>query len=439
MSTFLPGDPTEISSLDQLEAFFERGGRRRGRLGMELELLPLDARAHLVPYAGSRGVEAALKAACDRCKPVVEGGHVIALLLAKGGMVSLEPGGQVEVDSPPAERIEGLSTFFEATLRHLSESARKCGFGLYPWGMAPYGSTEDLPDVPKARYRLLKAHLQESGRLGRWMMKLTAAGHFCLDYEDEADMRRKVAAAIRLLPYAVAFTANAPVSSGRRHGWLTRRPQVWRHTDRLRCGLPSFLFSPELGFRRYVRYALTRPLLFIVRDGRYVPGRGRTFLEWLRRPGAAGPLTMGDWDLHLSTLFPDLRLRAGYLEIRTLDALPLPFFLALGAFFKGLLAEPAVLRHVAGGGPELTPADARRFLLEAARRGPEWAPQGAPAPREHVPVLLRLARRGLRELGEDPRWLDPLESLVRRRTCPALSWKRDAGGVWRGPDLFDVG
>ena len=344
MSTFRPGDPTEIKSMAQLEAFFEPHARKRGRVGVELELLPLDARARIVPYSGPRGVEAALKAACDRCKPVLEGGHVIALLLAKGGMVSLEPGGQVEVDSPPVLKIADLSAFFESTLRHLSKTAEALDFGLFPWGIAPYGSPGDRPDVPKVRYRILKERLLRSGSMGRWMMKLTAASHYCLDYESEEDLKLKIAAALRLLPYVLAFTANAPIASGRRQRWRTKRPWIWRHTDPLRCGLPAFFFSERMGFAAYVRYALSRPLLFLVRDGRYVPGDGRNFGEWLERPNRLGPLTVGDWDLHLSTLFPDLRLRAGYLEIRTLDALPLPIFLAVAALFKGLLGEPNALQ-----------------------------------------------------------------------------------------------
>ena len=436
MSTFRPGDPTEIKSQAQLVEFFAPGGRKRGRLGMELELLPLDARARLVPYAGLHGVESALKNVGGKRKRILEGEHVIAINLAKGGMVSLEPGGQVEVDSPPAEKLADLAAFFGTTLSLLSKSAQGEGFGLFPWGVAPYGSPEDLADVPKARYRLLREHLLASGSLGRWMMKLTAAGHFCLDYENEGDMRRKVAALLPLLPYAVAFTANAPVALGRRSRWLTRRPWIWRHTDPLRCGLPALLFSPKLSFGAYVRYAMARPLLFLVRDGRYVPGGGRTFEDWLKRPGHVGPLTVGDWDLHLSTLFPDLRLRAGYLEIRTLDALPLPLFLAMGAFFKGLLAEPGILHRVSRQAPELSPAGVRRSLLDAARRGPAWAPLGAPQPRNLMLRLLALAATGLGELGEGPRWLGPLDALVRRAVCPAHFWRRDEEGIWRGPGLF---
>ena len=352
-------------------------------------------------------------------------------------MVSLEPGGQVEVDSPPAARLAHLATFFKSTLQGLSESSRARGFGLFPWGVAPYGSPEDLADVPKARYRLLRDRLLESGSLGRWMMKLTAASHFCLDYENEGDMRRKVAALLPLLPYAVAFTANAPVALGRRGRWLTRRPWIWRHTDPLRCGLPSLFFSPKLSFGSYVRYAASRPLLFLVRDGRYVPGGGRAFQDWLERPGRVGPLTVGDWDLHLSTLFPDLRLRAGYLEIRTLDALPIPLFLAMGAFFKGLLAEPGILDRVSQNAPAFSPREVRRSLLDAARLGPTWSPPGAPQPRALMRRLLALAAVGLCELGDEPGWLEPLETLVRRAACPSQFWRRDGEGSWRGPGLFE--
>jgi len=293
VSTYQPGDRTPIRSLDQIRASFQPAKPVRGRLGIEWELLALDAEGRMAPYGGPEGVQAGLEAFGPGRGAIREEGHLTAVRLEGGGMVELEPGAQLEVASPPATTLADLERFLGRVEGRLAKAFAEKGLTVHALGHAPRGGPEDHPDVPKARYRILGDHLRRAGTRGRRMMKLTAATQFSLDYENEADLRRKVAALLPLLPYLVAFSANSPMSAGRRTRWLSQRPWIWRGTDRLRCGLPPFLFASDLGYGHLARYGLSRPLLMLVRDGRYLRGDGRSFAQVLEGPGRLGPISTG--------------------------------------------------------------------------------------------------------------------------------------------------
>lgn len=432
MSTYLPGSARPLSSLSDFEAAFKPVAPVEGRVGAEWELLPLGQSGLRVPYGGKAGVSALLEAASRKgCDPIREGRHLTALRVPGGGLVGIEPGGQVEMASPPSERLELLHAFFQTSGQLLSREAKALGYTLAPWGIAPNEDPERLPDVPKVRYTVLGDHLRHSGDRGRWMMKLTASTQFAFDYLDEKHLRAMADALLRGLPYLHAATANAPVALGRATGWASVRPEVWRRTDRLRCGLPTHLFSTTLGYAPLARWARTRPALFFVRGGKWIPGDGRSFEQIWKKPASLGPLTTEDWALHLSALFPDLRIR-GYLEVRILDSLPLPLVMAAAALLKGLVARRDGFQWVQGF-PKPSAAATRREFLRAARLGSRWKPEEGPAPRAAWPLLFRAAAEGLRAFDEDPAWLDPLKAQVASGQSPAEGWHVDGGGVWRGP------
>jgi glutamate--cysteine ligase len=327
------------------------------------------------------------------------------------------------------DRLALVQRALERPLALIEQSAVSSGFSLAPWGAAPENGAEDLADVPKARYGLLRDHLLAAGTLGRRMMKLTASTQVSLDYRDESELTAMTRAAVTAAPYLVAFTANAPIYKGRWTAWATQRPRIWRGTDRRRCGLPAFLFAPKVTYAGAARWALSRPVLFLVRNGEFLPGDGRTFAQVLAGPGPLGPMTMEDWDLHVSALFPDLRLRS-YLEIRVLDSLPLPLVMAATAFFKGLLSVAGRRALSRTGLPCPDRAGAGRSLLRAGRLGPRWIPENGPPVQRAMKLLIHSASQGL---GEEPSFLDPLTDLVTVNRCPADSWVRRPEGGWAAP------
>lgn len=432
MSTYQPGSSEPIRRFGDLLAVFEPPAPREGRVGAEWELLPLGHDGRRVPYGGGAGVSALLEAVrLEGHRAIREGRHLVALQWKGGGMVGLEPGGQLELASPPTGALVELERFFRSAGRKLARRAEALGFGVEAWGLAPNEPPERLPDIPKLRYGLLAQRLRETGDRGRWMMQLTASTQVSLDYTDEVHLRRGVDGALRLLPYLYAATANAPAALGRRTGWASLRADIWRRTDPTRCGLPTHLFSAHLGYAAAARWALSRPALFFVREGRWIPGDGRTFHEIWMAPGRLGPLTAEDWALHVSGLFPDLRVR-GYLEVRVLDSLPLPLVMASAALLKGLLSRRDGFRWTSSL-PSPSPAVTRREFRRAARLGSAWEPEAGPTPAEAWPGLLKAARGGLRDLGDDPAYLEPLAAQIRAGRCPADGWVRAEDGAWRGP------
>ena len=434
MSTYQPGDKTPITACSQLTDLFTPGAPRPGRVGIELELLPVRPGGRLVAYAGPGGVEEMLARLAPPHEAIREGEHVTALLLKGGGMVGLEPGAQVEIASPPMDRLADLEAFLRESAEGLRRSALASGFELVPWGVAPMDGEEDLADVPKARYAILRDHLLATGSLGRRMMKLTASTQISLDYRDETELTSMIQAATRVIPYVLAFTSNAPVYRGRRTSWATQRPRIWRGTDPGRCGLPAFLFADRVTYRAAARWAASRQLILMVRDGVFLPGDGRTFAQWLEEPGDRGPVTVEDWNLHVSTLFPDLRLRS-YLEVRVFDALPLPLVLAVAALLKGLLSDAGRRALERAGLPLRGRRELAKALVEAARHGPRWHPTEGPAPPDAMDLLLRISADGLREGGEDPARLEPLRELAEGGQCPADRWRRERAKGWDGPTL----
>ncbi len=431
MSTYKPEDRRPIETLSQLKETFVPSSPKEGRVGVEWELLPIGPNGRMVPYAGAEGVEALFGALRRQGNaPVVENGRVIALRLKGGGMAALEPGAQVEIASRPSGRLGELGEFLNRTLESARREARALGFDLCPWGLAPNDGPEANGDVPKTRYAILKKHLESSGDRGRWMMKLSAATQISMDYMDEEHLRRMVDGCLKLAPYLVAATANAPAAMGRRSRWMSLRPAIWRRTDPRRCGLPRHLFSEKLGYGSVFKYAIERPPLFFVREERWVRADGRSFKEILKRPGRIGPLTMDDWMLHLSALFPDIRIR-GYMEVRFLDSLPLPLVISSTALLKGLLGGAGNFEW-AKRLPKPEKGRASRELLNAARSGAKWLPEAGPAPKSAWPIFFGAAKEGLESFGESASALASLERLAASGRCPAEEWRRERFG-WAGP------
>ncbi len=432
MTTYRRGDRTPIEEPALLREAFVPENPVPGRMGIEWEFLPVADDSRLVPFGAPGGV-------CELFGEMEGGGYrldmergiPIGLHTGDGAFVGLEPGAQVEVSTRPFTRLADLFAQLEGHRERLEAGARTRGWRLAPWGLAPHNGPEDNPDVPKERYGLLRDYLQDRGSRGRWMMKLTASVQMSLDFPSEEGLELQMDGLLRVLPYLTGWLANSPVSNGRKGRWKTLRPFIWRRTDRLRCGLPAFFFRPGL-ISSWQEYALTRPVIFLVRDGAWHTGGNRTFREWLEDPRELGPITMEDWDTHLSTLFTDFRLRS-YLEIRTLDAVPLPWLCAAAALCKGLFGDPQRIPSWR----DLIPAPSRRTwgrnLYRAAEGGGDWIPIDGPPPRKVGPPLLEQARLGLQALGEDPDALETLSRSIPSGTCPADHWYRSAGGCWRGP------
>src|SRR5918998_1313348 len=344
-------DTTPIGARSELVEWIASGEKPREiwRLGTEHEKVPFyKADSTPVPYDGGRGIRALLDGMQARTgwAPIIEDDHPIGLAdEAGGGAISLEPGGQFELSGAPLETLHDTA---RETARHLEDAgavADELGIGFLTLGMSPLWTRGETPVMPKARYRIMTNYMPKVGSLGLDMMYRTSTVQVNMDYGSEADMVRKLRVSLALQPIATAIFANSPFTDGKPNGYLSMRSNIWLDTDRDRTGMMAFAFEEGFGYERYVDWALDVPMYFVKRDSTYHDVAGASFRDLFAGKLAQMPgerATRSDWANHVSTLFPEVRLKR-YLEMRGADVGNLEHIVALSAFWTGLLYDGAAL------------------------------------------------------------------------------------------------
>ncbi|WP_299352558.1 glutamate--cysteine ligase [uncultured Shimia sp.] len=341
------GGPIEHHS--QLAEYLESGCKPRDewRIGTEHEkfgyckdtLKPL-------PYEGERSILAVLKGLRDGhgWSPLEEGGKLIGLE-KDGANVSLEPGGQLELSGAPLENIHQTCDEVNQHLSDVKDIADKIGVGFIGLGAAPIWSHEDMPLMPKGRYKLMDSYMKEVGTMGTTMMRRTCTVQVNLDFASEADMVQKLRVALALQPVATALFANSPFLEGKPNGHKSWRSRVWRDLDPARTGMLPFVFEEGFGFEAWVQYALDVPMYFVYRNGEYINALGMSFRDFLKGELSALPgetPQLSDWADHLTTAFPEARIKK-YMEMRGADGGPWRRLCALPAFWVGLMYDQSSL------------------------------------------------------------------------------------------------
>jgi glutamate--cysteine ligase len=342
------GDEAPITSRDDLLRVFEKGCKpaARWRIGTEHEKFVYRTADHRAPAYDEPGGIRDLLMALTRFgwQPVEEGGNVIALA-GDDGNVSLEPAGQLELSGAPLENLHQTCAETGRHLKQVREVGEELGIGCLGLGMWPDKGREDLPIMPKGRYAIMLRHMPRVGSLGLDMMLRTCTIQTNLDYASEADMVQKFRVSLALQPLATALFANSPFTDGRPNGFLSYRSHIWTDTDPARTGMLPFVFEDGFGFERWADYILDVPMYFAVREGRYIDLAGKSFRDFLAGRLDALPgerPTQGDWTDHISTAFPEVRLKS-YLEMRGADGGPWNRICALPAFWVGLLYDDVAL------------------------------------------------------------------------------------------------
>ncbi|WP_282091497.1 glutamate--cysteine ligase [Epibacterium ulvae] len=299
-----------------------------------------------LPYEGKRSILAVLEGLRDTYgwAPVTEGGNLIGLE-KDGANVSLEPGGAVELSGAPLETIHETCDEVNTHLAEVKEIADKIGVGFIGLGAAPTWSHDEMPLMPKGRYRLMNDYMTKVGTMGRDMMRRTTTVQVNIDFGSEADMVQKLRVALALQPVATALFANSPFFEGKPNGHKSWRSRIWRSLDDSRTGMLPFVFEEGFGFERYVEYALDVPMYFVYRDGVYIDALGMSFRDFLqgKLPALPGETpTLSDWADHLTTAFPEARIKK-YMEMRGADGGPWRRLCALPAFWVGLTYDQTAL------------------------------------------------------------------------------------------------
>jgi glutamate--cysteine ligase len=331
---------TPIESVDQLVEQLHRAGKPRARwmIGTEYEKVAVDrATGEATPFSGPRGIEAVLRALAERYgwEPKEEDGRTVALARA-GASITLEPGAQLELSGIQCPTIHCTHEELRTHVHEVVSVGRELGIAFLGLGIQPVSPLERIEWVPKQRYRIMGPYMERVGTLGQRMMKQTATVQANIDYADERDAMLKLRVGMGIAPLVNAMFATSSISDGRLNGYMSYRGHIWTDTDKARCGLLPFAFRDGAEFRDYVEWALDVPLYFILRDGRYLTTvTGIPFRRFLAEGAAGERATLDDWNLHLTTLFPEVRLK-GYIELRSADSQPPERMLALPALVKGV-------------------------------------------------------------------------------------------------------
>jgi glutamate--cysteine ligase len=332
-----------IDRIGQLVDAFEKAGKPRSkwRIGVEHEKIGVDrATGHAVPFSGPRGIERLLNGLADRYgwQPVQENGRTISLRRSSLS-ITLEPGAQVELAGAPCETLHESRTELASHLAEITQIGGELGIAFLGLGIQPASTVERIELVPKERYGIMDPYMRKVGTLGLRMMRQTATVQANIDFADERDAMLKFRTGMRLAPVMNAIFANSCIVDGALSRHLSFRGQVWTDTDRARCGMLRFAWDEGAGFEAYVQWALDVPVYFLLRDGHYTRDvTGIPFRRLLDGVSGLPRPNLDDWNLHLTTLFPEVRLK-GFIEFRSTDSQPARTLLGPAALVKGLFYE----------------------------------------------------------------------------------------------------
>jgi len=433
--------------LDDLAAHLASGAKPadQHRIGAEHEKFGFHLKSLTpVAYDGPDGIEALLKGLMrfgwEGVYEKRDGGETLIALSRDAASISLEPGGQFELSGAPFQTIHEICA---ETGRHLKETkivADELGLGFLGLGFSPIWTRAETPVMPKGRYGIMKAYMPKVGGLGLDMMFRTCTVQANLDFASEADMVAKFRVSLALQPVATALFANSPFVEGKPSGLLSARANVWTDTDPDRTGLLDFVFEDGFGFETYARWALDVPMYFVKRHGRYIDASGASFRAFMagelpQLPGSRP--RMGDWVDHLSTLFPEVRLKT-YLEMRGADSGPQSRLCALPALWAGLLYDPAALAAAWDVCKYWTSEERAKLRLDSARIGlkAEIAGRSLQDVAKDVVAIavegLKRRARGHGALADETRYLTELQEIAETGITPAERLLELYHGPWGG-------
>lgn len=427
MST-LPSATTDPAAAEPLAfpdliAYFRDGAKPRTdwKVGAEFEKFLLErTTGRAVSHDEPGGVGEVLHALAVRFgwQPKSTGSRLV--LLARGGAsVSIEPGGQVEFSTPPVAKLGELADEFyrhAAELKAVIDPTRRAWVAA---GVTPFARVEEIPPPVRRRHRSMAEILPARCETAEHMMKATASTQAAFDYESEEDAVRKFTVALALGPVVNAIWGNSPLYGGENSGWVSYRGRVWLGMDADRSGLLSQLLADGLSFERWVNYLLDVPMLFVI-DGRdYKPVGGRTFRQYMQR-GIDGRFpTKVDWEVHITTVFPEARLKQ-FIEVRGADANPPPLALAVPALWKGLLYDDTALSAAVEQAKRFPPTELCGLFEQIARRGLAAEFGGRPV-LAWAKEVASVALSGLP--ADEKRFLDPVFAVLEAGRSPGMVWR----------------
>lgn len=442
MSAPSQGGGEPITDRRQLVEYFESGCKppEHWRIGTEHEKFVFHlADRRPTGFDGPQGIEAFLTG-LQRYgwEPMRENGRTVALAM-DGCHITLEPGGQLELAGEPLETIHQACNEVQHHLEQVKTVAAELDLGMLGLGFLPQWGRDDVSWMPKQRYDIMGHYMPTRGDLGLDMMLRTATVQVNLDFASEADMVKKFRVGLALQPIATALFANSPFTEGRPNGYMSYRSQIWTDTDPDRSGMLPWVFEDGMGFERYAEYALDVPMYFVYRDGRYIDAAGQSFRDFLagKLPALPGEYpTLGDWDDHLTTIFPEVRLKK-FMEMRGADGGPWRRLCAFPALWVGLCYDPAALEAAWSLVRDWTDVERdalRREVPRTALQTPFRNGTVADIAREVVAIArdgLKTRARQNTQGQDEQHFLDQIAAIAETGHCPSRELLDRYYGPWR--------
>lgn len=412
-----------ITNQQQLVDFLLRGARPQSEWGVGLETEKLVVDRYTGEAVDYQRISELLKRldGIGGWEGMYEQGSLIGLQ-GKRSSVTLEPGGQLELSGKFCCDILCSWRDLNRYRRHILTMGHELGLVFLGLGVQPFTPLDRIAWLPKRRYAIMGPYMLKTGDMGQRMMKQTAGTQVNLDFSDEIDCVRKLKVAQRLSPLCYALFANSPILEDQPSGFLSLRGEIWSRTDPDRCGLIHTLLQAGSGLSDFVEYALDVPLYFIQRNQQYIDltARRLTFRQFIDQGYAAEQATLQDWNLHLSTLFPEIRLRP-QLEVRSADSLPPRYTAAVAAFYKGLLYSEEGLNRVESLLGDLSPEDFRALYRASWKDGFKAGFKHGTL-LEIISELVAVAKTGLQiqftrgdSGGDESRFLNVVDELITRK------------------------
>ena len=433
-----------IETRDDLLSVFQGGEKPREdwRIGTEHEKFVYRLSDHRAPsWEEPGGIRDLLLGLTEfGWQPVEEGGKIIALT-GVDGTISLEPAGQLELSGAPLQDLHQSCAESGRHLEQVKAVGDRLGLGFLGLGMWPDKARADLPIMPKGRYEIMLRHMPRVGSLGLDMMLRTCTIQVNLDYSSEADMVKKFRVGLALQPIATALFANSPFTEGKPNGYKSFRSHIWEDTDPARTGMLPFVFEDGFGYERYCDYALDVPMYFVFREGRYVDVAGESFRDFIegKLPALPGEKpTIADWTDHLSTAFPEVRLKS-FLEMRGADGGRWGRICALPALWVGLLYSDSALDAAWDRVKHWTIEEREALRHAVPRLALETPVPGGGTVHDLAIDVLEIATSGLRERARlnsagdnEGGFLDPLRDVVASGKTFADRLLDRYHGEWQG-------
>jgi len=431
---------------EELANYFRSGCKPRGKwlIGTEHEKVGYCTQSlRPIPYFGEKSIQQLLSRLADwnhdeQWLAVLENGNPIAL---KNGMASitLEPGGQLELSGAPLATIHETHDEVGRHFDLLRQLTSELNMGFLAMGFQPKWKRSDIQWMPKARYNVMREYMATVGSKGLDMMLRTATTQANLDFESEADMVKKMRVAYCLQPMVTALFAASPFKDGKPSGLLSTRADCWLATDPNRTGIPACVFEDDFSFEAWTEWVLDVPMYFVLRDAEYIDCTGGSFRDFLegKLPMFMGEYpTYADWELHVSTTFPEVRLKQ-FIEVRGADAGGWDWISALPALWKGLLYDETTLNKAWDMVKGWEHADVVK-LMENVPKNALKTPFLDKNVHYFAEIMLNMAKEGLNKIDIcdeqgrcEAQYLAPLFEVVSSGETQAERWLQLYHGQWQ--------